>query len=63
MFKIKVFCLRLTDEKYFASEVIKCKDGSNFFTRDRINDNFCDCPDGSDEPGICFSTSPSTIHN
>ncbi|KAK1397072.1 PRKCSH-like domain-containing protein [Heracleum sosnowskyi] len=39
------------DVKYFASDVIKCKDGSNFFSRDRINDNFCDCPDGSDEPG------------
>ncbi|KAM7492197.1 hypothetical protein LguiA_035118 [Lonicera macranthoides] len=39
------------DEKYFASEVIKCKDGSNSFSRDRINDNFCDCLDGTDEPG------------
>ncbi|XP_024987987.1 glucosidase 2 subunit beta [Cynara cardunculus var. scolymus] len=39
------------DEKYFVSEVIKCKDGSNSFTRDRINDEFCDCIDGTDEPG------------
>ncbi|XP_059663219.1 glucosidase 2 subunit beta [Cornus florida] len=39
------------DEKYFASGVIKCKDGSKSFTRDRINDDFCDCPDGTDEPG------------
>lgn len=39
------------DEKYFTSDVIKCKDGSNLFSRDRVNDNFCDCPDGSDEPG------------
>ncbi|XP_076951436.1 glucosidase 2 subunit beta-like [Bidens hawaiensis] len=39
------------DEKYFASEVISCKDGSNSFTRDRINDEFCDCVDGTDEPG------------
>ncbi|KAF5757236.1 putative glucosidase II beta subunit [Helianthus annuus] len=39
------------DEKYFASEVIHCKDGSNSFTRDRINDEFCDCVDGTDEPG------------
>lgn len=39
------------DAEYFGSDVIKCKDGSNFFSRDRINDNFCDCPDGSDEPG------------
>lgn len=41
-----------TDEKYFNSEVISCKDGSNSFTRDRINDEFCDCVDGTDEPGI-----------
>ncbi|XP_050248427.1 glucosidase 2 subunit beta isoform X2 [Quercus robur] len=39
------------DEKYFDSEVIKCKDGSKSFTRDRVNDNFCDCVDGTDEPG------------
>ncbi|XP_071735808.1 glucosidase 2 subunit beta [Rutidosis leptorrhynchoides] len=39
------------DEKYFASEVINCKDGSNSFTRDRLNDEFCDCVDGTDEPG------------
>ncbi|KAK9284424.1 hypothetical protein L1049_023596 [Liquidambar formosana] len=39
------------DGKYFASEVIKCKDGSKSVARDRINDNFCDCTDGTDEPG------------
>uniref|UniRef100_A0A2P2N676 Kinase C substrate family protein n=1 Tax=Rhizophora mucronata TaxID=61149 RepID=A0A2P2N676_RHIMU len=39
------------DGNYFASQVIKCKDGSKSFTRDRLNDNFCDCVDGTDEPG------------
>lgn len=39
------------DQKFYESRLIKCKDGSKSFTRDRINDNFCDCPDGSDEPG------------
>ncbi|KAM4103973.1 hypothetical protein ACJW30_06G120000 [Castanea mollissima] len=39
------------EEKYFDSEVIKCKDGFKSFTRDRVNDNFCDCVDGTDEPG------------
>ncbi|RDX68347.1 Glucosidase 2 subunit beta, partial [Mucuna pruriens] len=34
-----------------SSEVIKCRDGSKSFSRDRLNDNFCDCPDGTDEPG------------
>ncbi|KAJ0258367.1 hypothetical protein HA466_0071680 [Hirschfeldia incana] len=39
------------DEKYFESDVIRCKDGSKSFSRDRLNDNFCDCLDGTDEPG------------
>ncbi|XP_019449053.1 PREDICTED: glucosidase 2 subunit beta [Lupinus angustifolius] len=39
------------DERYYSSEVIKCKDGSKSFSRDHLNDNFCDCPDGTDEPG------------
>ncbi|XP_021887156.1 glucosidase 2 subunit beta-like isoform X1 [Carica papaya] len=39
------------DEEYFVSEVIKCRDGSKSFTRDRLNDNYCDCVDGTDEPG------------
>lgn len=30
---------------------MKCKDGSRKFTRDQLNDEFCDCPDGTDEPG------------
>ncbi|KAL6578301.1 hypothetical protein OROMI_010629 [Orobanche minor] len=39
------------DEKYFDAELIKCKDGSKSFARNRLNDNFCDCADGTDEPG------------
>ncbi|KAL8154280.1 hypothetical protein V2J09_012040 [Rumex salicifolius] len=39
------------DENYFVSKVINCKDGSNSFTVDRVNDDFCDCVDGTDEPG------------
>ncbi|XP_075083048.1 uncharacterized protein LOC107787249 isoform X1 [Nicotiana tabacum] len=45
-----LICLLLFDEKYYGSEVIKCKDGSNSFTKDRLNDDFCDCLDGTDEP-------------
>lgn len=47
----------ISDEKYYklSSEFIKCKDGSKKFTKAQLNDDFCDCPDGSDEPGfICF---------
>ncbi|KAI5006755.1 hypothetical protein ZWY2020_033998 [Hordeum vulgare] len=39
------------DEAYYRGGVIKCKDGSGKFTRDQLNDDFCDCPDGTDEPG------------
>ncbi|KAK6134357.1 hypothetical protein DH2020_031898 [Rehmannia glutinosa] len=39
------------DEKYYDAELIKCKDGSKSFTKNRLNDNFCDCADGTDEPG------------
>ncbi|KAL1560635.1 glucosidase 2 subunit beta isoform X1 [Salvia divinorum] len=39
------------DVKYYDAELIKCKDGSKSFNRDRLNDDFCDCADGTDEPG------------
>ncbi|CAA0842074.1 protein kinase C substrate- heavy chain-related [Striga hermonthica] len=39
------------DEKYYEAEMIECRDGSKWFARDRLNDDFCDCADGTDEPG------------
>ncbi|XP_009394818.2 glucosidase 2 subunit beta isoform X1 [Musa acuminata AAA Group] len=42
------------DEMFFAGPVIGCRDGSRTFTKDRLNDGFCDCPDGTDEPGALF---------
>ncbi|XP_074290004.1 uncharacterized protein LOC141616769 isoform X2 [Silene latifolia] len=41
------------DINYYAAELIKCKDGSNSFAKDRLNDDFCDCIDGTDEPDCC----------
>lgn len=30
---------------------VECRDGSKSFTQARLNDDFCDCFDGTDEPG------------
>ncbi|KAK3002274.1 hypothetical protein RJ639_022186 [Escallonia herrerae] len=45
-----------TDERYYKADSIKCRDGSKKFTKAQLNDDFCDCPDGTDEPekGIGF---------
>ncbi|KAL1565699.1 glucosidase 2 subunit beta [Salvia divinorum] len=34
-----------------SSRAMKCRDGSKKFNKSQFNDDFCDCPDGSDEPG------------
>ena len=45
-----------SDEQYYKksseSDLIKCRDGSKKFSKAQLNDDFCDCPDGTDEPGI-----------
>ncbi|XP_075492979.1 glucosidase 2 subunit beta isoform X1 [Primulina tabacum] len=43
------------DDNYYkglsSRGTIKCKDGSKKFNKSHLNDDFCDCADGSDEPG------------
>ena len=33
-------------------------DGDRSIDRDRVNDDYCDCDDGTDEPGACIPHSP-----
>jgi hypothetical protein len=35
----------------FDSQTFTCGDGSKAIPLAQVNDNFCDCADGSDEPG------------
>lgn len=44
-----------TDLAYYQENTIWCKDGLKSFPRERLNDNFCDCADGTDEPGKSVS--------
>lgn len=36
----------------FANGLFTCLDGSKRLSSDKVNDDFCDCIDGSDEPGV-----------
>ncbi|KAF3788406.1 Glucosidase 2 subunit beta [Nymphaea thermarum] len=44
--------IRILSEIYLPiSWNLSRRDGSKFFPRERLNDGFCDCSDGTDEPG------------
>ena len=38
-------------DKWAAGTDLHCDDGTRTFTAAQINDNYCDCADGADEPG------------
>lgn len=42
---------RYAPTKQGSAETWQCLDGSKSIDWSAINDDFCDCPDGSDEPG------------
>ena len=45
-------------------ETFRCLDGSKSIPRSRVNDDYCDCLDGSDEPGLAtqFFVLPQQAH-
>ena len=44
-----------------TSDIITCDNGQLFLNRSCVNDDFCDCDDGTDEPGFSACSS-STFH-
>ena len=45
------FCLCSGQSFYQSSNEFRCLDGSSAFPYERVNDDYCDCKDGTDEPG------------
>ena len=45
----------------FADGTFACFSGGKTLPADRVNDNFCDCPDGSDEPGDAIPRAPCSL--
>lgn len=39
---------------YEDGKPFTCLDGSKTIPFDRVNDDYCDCQDASDEPGVCL---------
>lgn len=45
----------------FKGQEFACRDGSKKIPAARVNDDYCDCADGSDEPGMCIGCLSCTV--
>ena len=48
-----IYSQKVCAEAMHDAKTFTCKDGSLVLPIQRVNDDYCDCPDGSDEPGTC----------
>ena len=46
---------------YQIGNAFKCIDGSKSVAIEHVNDDYCDCPDGSDEPGTGEAQIPHVL--
>ena len=45
------FGVKPTDQHLYNSKPFKCDNGGKILKQKQINDDYCDCADGTDEPG------------
>lgn len=52
----------MTDKRFYRErKSFLCIDGSKVIPFEQVNDDYCDCEDGSDEPGTQFDPWPSLL--
>lgn len=52
MTSVLIICIKTERPLYEENKPFTCLDGSRTIPFDRVNDDYCDCQDGSDEPGL-----------